>query len=265
MAEALEKRNDYFSKNSRVYSQGRPSHPPELFDYLVSLVPEKGLAWDVACGNGQAALQLARSFLKVKATDLSSQQLQYVIPRENIEYFTESAEEPNSSLFEPSSVDLITIAVGIHWFPHKEFYARVSKVLKPGGIIACWGYNYPRVNSEVDQVMFRLENDFFKPYDPPEFKHIVNEYSDLPWPFKYPENAHVTPDGIDRSFFINKSLNLEQYCLYLKSRSTAQLYIEKEGKDAVDLMYSELLKAWGNDPSVFRDVKWSLFLRVGCL
>ncbi|KAJ9050614.1 hypothetical protein DSO57_1012817 [Entomophthora muscae] len=113
--------------------------------------------------------------------------------------------------------------------------------------------------------MFRLENDFFKPYDPPEFKHIVNEYSDLPWPFKYPENAHVTHDGIDRSFFINKSLNLEQYCSYLKSRSTAQLYIEKEGKDAVDLMYSELLKAWGNDPSVFRDVKWSLFLRVGCL
>ena len=74
---------DLFSKQSDLYAKYRPTYPKELYDYIVSFVKEKDVAWDCATGNGQAAGVLANYFKKVIATDISAAQIERAIRKEN--------------------------------------------------------------------------------------------------------------------------------------------------------------------------------------
>ena len=66
---------DHFSSSSDQYARYRPHYPQAFFDYLNTIVPVKQIAWDAGTGNGQVAIQLAKSFAKVYATDISQNQL----------------------------------------------------------------------------------------------------------------------------------------------------------------------------------------------
>ncbi len=67
--------HDHFSSVARSYAEGRPSYPPALFDWLASLCATRDCVWDGATGSGQAAVDLARYFRQVIATDASAKQL----------------------------------------------------------------------------------------------------------------------------------------------------------------------------------------------
>ena len=67
---------DLFSGQSNEYRQFRPRYPIALFQYLSSLTPGHDLAWDVGTGNGQAALDLAKFYKQVVATDASKAQIE---------------------------------------------------------------------------------------------------------------------------------------------------------------------------------------------
>ena len=46
---------DLFIKQAEQYAEGRPSYPPEFFEFIASKTPSHDLAWDVGAGSGQAA------------------------------------------------------------------------------------------------------------------------------------------------------------------------------------------------------------------
>jgi len=66
---------DYFSDNSPGYSQFRPHYPQEMIQQIVSLVPNKYAALDVAMGNGQLVAKLADFFQHVYATGIREIQM----------------------------------------------------------------------------------------------------------------------------------------------------------------------------------------------
>ena len=111
---------DNFSKDSDLYAKYRPTYPKELFTYLFDLVENKDFAWDCATGNGQVAVELAKGFNVVKATDLSDSQLENATREDNINYSVQLAEKTN---FKNNQFDLITVAQAIHWFNFEQFYA----------------------------------------------------------------------------------------------------------------------------------------------
>lgn len=45
-----------YDKLAEKYLDGRPTYPAEWYKMLADLTPHHSLAWDVATGNGQAAL-----------------------------------------------------------------------------------------------------------------------------------------------------------------------------------------------------------------
>ena len=53
-----------------------------------------------------------------------------------------------SSLFEETSVDLISAGLCIHWFDRPKFYAECKKMLRPGGLLVAYGY---KLNSFEDK------------------------------------------------------------------------------------------------------------------
>lgn len=128
---------DNFSRQSIDYAKYRPHYPEELFGFLMPLLKEHHLAWDVATGNGQVANLLAEYFNQVIATDISENQLKHAIQKHNVMYRVESAEQ---SSLPDASVDLITVAQAIHWFNFEAFYREVRRTLKPNGLIVVIGY-----------------------------------------------------------------------------------------------------------------------------
>ena len=93
------------------------------------------------------------------------------------------------SELQPGSADLVTVAQALHWFEPERFYVEVSRVLKPGGILAVWTYgNQVLEDRAVNAVLSRVDQQVVGPYWPPERCHVEAGYSTISFP--YPELDH---------------------------------------------------------------------------
>src|SRR4051812_39633884 len=110
---------DNFSKQAAQYAQFRPSYPPAFYDFLTKNISSSAQALDLATGNGQVAVELAKTFHHVFATDISAKQLNNAPQKNNITYKVEEAERTD---FADQTFDLITVAQAIHWFNFESFF-----------------------------------------------------------------------------------------------------------------------------------------------
>jgi len=172
---------DHFSGHADVYREARPTYPPALFSWLAGLAPDRELAWDCGCGNGQATVALAPHFQRVVGTDPSANQVAEAQARSNVEYRVEPAE---ATTFGDAGIGIVTVAQALHWFDHGRFYGEVRRVLKPGGVIAAWAYSDCSTgDAAIDRIKDHLFNGLTGPYWPPERAHVESGYQSLPFPF----------------------------------------------------------------------------------
>ncbi|HET7065164.1 MAG TPA: class I SAM-dependent methyltransferase [Rudaea sp.] len=242
---------DHFSGHAAIYREARPTYPPALFAWLAQQAPDRELAWDAGCGNGQATAALAGHFKHVIGTDPSANQIAEAEPRPNIEYRVEPAEQPTLAA---GSASLVTVAQALHWLDHARFYEQVRRVLKPRGIIAVWSYAHCGVDdAAIDRAVTRLYVDLTGPYWPTERSLVETGYRTIPFPFveiaapPFPMIASWTADHL---------------LAYLRSWSATQRYIKALGEDPVTLIEPDLRAAWGDRAKV-RDVRWQFHVRVG--
>jgi ubiquinone/menaquinone biosynthesis C-methylase UbiE len=152
---------DNFSQQSKLYANFRPRYSNAMYHVIYKHVSCFDKALDVATGNGQVAVELAKKFKEIYATDISEKQLNEAPRLENVFYKVESAEE---ATFPYQYFDLITAAQAIHWFNFDKFYATVKRILKPDGIIAVIGYGLLSVNNEIDQWFHHFYKDITVTY-----------------------------------------------------------------------------------------------------
>jgi len=253
---------DLFSKQSKEYARSRPTYPRALFEYIVSLVDARNLAWDCATGNGQAAIALADYFKQVVASDISAKQIENSQQRSNITYRIFPAEK---TPLEDNSVDLITVAQALHWFDFDQFYSEVKRVLKKkkngksetGGIIAAWTYGLHSISPEIDKVSFHLYEDILgDKYWAPERKYVEAKYETIPFPFEQVPAPQ---------FQIELSWNMLDLVNYFHSWSSVQKFMEKNKHDPVSDILDSLEDAWGGKDRVNekRKVVWPLYVKLG--
>lgn len=241
---------DHFSAHAADYAAFRTGYPGELFDWLATLPARRGLAWDAGTGNGQAAVALAERFERVVATDPSAEQLAHAVPRPNVEYRLAAAE---ASGLPDGAVDLATAAQAYHWFDFERYAAEVRRVLAPGGAVAVWVYDLPRVAPRIDAAVDRLHKEIAGPYWPPERRWVDEGYLTMPFPF-----AEVPAPG----FPAETRWTLDRLLGYLGTWSSVRRYRQALGSDPLDLVTAEIAEAWG-EPDEVRPVRWPLHLRVG--
>ena len=75
-------------------------------------------------------------------------------------------------------MDLITVAVAIHWFNFDEFYREVRRVLKPDGILAVWTYSLTEISPEVDQVVRQYYYQTLQGCWPERIHYLEEKYGD---------------------------------------------------------------------------------------
>lgn len=241
---------DYFSELAAQYAEHRPRYPGRIFEYLASIAPQKNLAWDVGTGSGQAALELAKRFQRVIATDASSQQLKNAFRHKRIEYRAEPAEKTS---IVSQTIDLVTVGTAVHWFDLDGFYDEVRRVCRSGGILAVWVYNLPTIEPKVDKVLDMFTNKLLKPYWPERLHYLFEQYQTLPFPFE-----EITPP----KFTMETEWNLDNLVGFLSSWSAIRVYMKAEGVHPLEKVLDDLQKSWGN-PTKKKLVKWPLFFRIG--
>jgi ubiquinone/menaquinone biosynthesis C-methylase UbiE len=246
----LETFKDHFSTQSSDYSKYRPDYLQELYDFILSEVKERNVAWDCGTGNGQAAVVLSQYFENVYATDPSAEQLKNAAQTNNIEYRVASAEH---STLPDNSVDLITVAQALHWFDFEKFYAEVNRVAKPNAVIAVWSYENCFVSDAIDKVFQYFYKDILGDYWAYERKHVENAYLDIPFPFS---------DVKEKVFYMKKQWNLKDFMGYLSTWSAVQKYIKTNENNPLELVAGDFEKTWEN-PLITREVSFPVTVKIG--
>ena len=242
---------DHFSGASASYARYRPNYPAALFDFVATLAPQRRVAWDCATGNGQAAVQLARSFEHVIATDASGQQIANATPNPRVTYRVATAEESGIA---GVTVDLVTVAQALHWFDLNRFYAEVRRVAMPGAAIAVWSYGDPMLDDPLlDTALQQFNLGTLGTYWPSERHEVGAGYLQLPFPFK----EVPTP-----SLMLEQRWNLDAFTGYLRTWSAVAAYRAQHGTDPVADFERELAKHWSARETTHL-VRWPLTIRAG--
>ncbi|HZX28030.1 MAG TPA: class I SAM-dependent methyltransferase [Telluria sp.] len=242
-------KSDLFATQASFYRDFRPTYPAALFDWLAAEAPARGLAWDCACGSGQATLDLATRFERVIATDSSVPQLEQAELRPNIEYRCEPAE---ASSIAAGTVDLTLVAQALHWFDHPAFFAEVRRVSRPGALFAAVTYNLLSVSPALDAVIADLYWRTLAGCWAPERRHVEEGYRSIAMPFE----AVAAPP-----FELEATWSYAQLTGYLHSWSAVATYRKRNGTDPVPALEPALAAAWGD--AAERTVRFPLSVLAG--
>lgn len=215
--------------------------------FLADCCEKRGLAWDCATGNGQAAIALTPFFDRIIATDASEAQICSAAPHSRIDYRVARAE---GSGLDQSSVDLITVSQALHWFDIDRFFEEVTRVLVSGGVFSAWSYALCVVEPEIDAQVLELYLQIDE-YWPPERRIVEDRYRSI----ELPMPAIAAPE-----FEMTANWKADAMLGYLRTWSACQHYLRERRKDPVDTIEEALRGLWGAES---RQVRWPLALKVG--
>jgi SAM-dependent methyltransferase len=241
-----------FSGVAAEYAASRLMYPPELFEWLASLLTHQRTAWDAATGNGQAAVGVARYFKRVIATDRSADQIRHAMRHPRIEYRVAPAEE---SGLPAGSMDLVVIAAAIHWLDLPRFYDEVRRVIRAGGVLAAWTYHVAHVGPPLDKVLGPFYQDVVRPHFAHGARMVDARYEGL----SLPGTPLKTP-----SLNVSVRWNVEQVLRFVRTWSGVQSYMAVAGKDPVLEIERAVREALGGGDSAV-ELSWPLYLRASRL
>ncbi|KAK9997002.1 hypothetical protein SO802_021688 [Lithocarpus litseifolius] len=108
-----------YDKQADFYVEARPTYPTEWYSMLAALTPHHSLAWDVV-----------EHYDHVVGTDVSEAQLKLAMPHPCVRYLHTPLSMPYDELVDlirgENSVNLVTLAMAIHWFELPKFYSIVT-------------------------------------------------------------------------------------------------------------------------------------------
>ena len=241
---------DHFSNQAADYARHRPRYPAALFEWLSSLPDRRDRALDVACGSGQAAVSLCQDFPHVIGCEPSFAQLQHAETHPVLDYVCSTAEQLP---FADQQFDLITVAQAVHWFDHTRFNREAERLLKPGGLLAVWGYGLFSIEPAIDQLIEHYYSETIGSYWPPERHWIEKGYAGLPFPFA----ALDSPE-----FHIQVQWDLSQVIRYLFTWSATQHYLAEHEDDPLSDLEIRLAEHW-REPSQPKTIHWPIHLLAG--
>ncbi|KAK3864585.1 hypothetical protein Pcinc_029745 [Petrolisthes cinctipes] len=257
------------SNLTNKYIQYRPVPPLTLCKAVVDHVKKSrgddlGICGDIGCGSGQNTSFFSDYFREVVGVDVSPQQL--AIARTATQHLTNVTFKEGSAEqlpFADHSVDLLTCCASVHWFDCTKFFPEVERVLKPGGVLACYSYLVTSIhyNDKVISDIFKENWSSIKPYWPASHNVLWEEYSTLP---KLYEDDILIRKG---RFITEIDCTLDSVIGYISSWSPFAKLAKAEGNEAANAFLNNckqnLLKEMGtDDESVPIKHSFNYFLRM---
>ncbi|MCB5161305.1 class I SAM-dependent methyltransferase [Marinomonas algarum] len=232
------------------YSRTRPMYPAELYYWLSKQVANPGVVWDCACGTGQASVDLAAYFNQVEASDISESQVHSAAHHRRVNYRICPAEKTD---YPDNYFDVVVVAHALHWFDLETFWRELHRVLKPGGLFACWGYNWLQVGEAEDKVISETVLSELTDYWPAQSRLLWEQYNDIEFPFPLMQ----VPD-----FELKCHWSVTQTIDFIRTWSASQLRIQESGDEFL-LNASPLIREAWSTPNKKQDIQLPFFLKAG--
>lgn len=244
---------NWFDQGGASYALYRPDYPNELAAALAAVAPDRLIAVDVGCGNGQFTRSLANHFDTVIGIDPSADQLAHAQAHDRVVYRCAPAE---SLPVENASVSLITAAQAAHWFDLPVFYAEARRVSAPGAVLALISYGVPRMDpGQINDRLAQFHDVDVGPYWPPERQMVENGYADIEFPF--------APVAVPK-LAIKRLWNAHELLGYAGTWSAVRRACEA-GKDRTLVDFADdLLALWGH-PDRKRCIIWLITVKAGLI
>ncbi|KAK8733148.1 hypothetical protein OTU49_017454, partial [Cherax quadricarinatus] len=196
------------------------------------------LCVDVGCGSGQNTNMYTNYFQQVIGVDVSQEQVQLATKsctHHNVIFKHGLAEHLP---VEDESVELLTCCASVHWFNMETFYKEVERVLKPGGVFACYCYfgcdpiyNGKSYLSTYDE----LGRELYK-YFTENHKYLFTEYTSLP---AFSSEVQVISSR-ENKFSIETDVTLETILKEFSSWSSFIKLRKIEGEEAASRFLSKV-------------------------
>ena len=140
-----------FDSDAANYDRTRPRYCPELFAAVMSaadLTADAKLL-EIGPGTGQATEPFLDLGCQVTAVELGENLAEYLRMKyagdENLTVWQgDFLQFPEEEKF-----DLIYSATAFHWLPREEAFAKVQRLLKPGGMVVLF-WNHPVIGGSLD-------------------------------------------------------------------------------------------------------------------
>lgn len=132
-----------YTRQAAAYARYRPKYQASLYESIARYAAAHGtgskeVAADIACGSGQATVDISKMYARVVGVDANAEQMLKAPPAANISFQQSAAE---ATKLPATSCDLVTVAQALHWFDIPAFYAEAARILKPRGTLALWTYS----------------------------------------------------------------------------------------------------------------------------
>ena len=119
----------------------------------------------------------------------------------------------------------------------ERFYTEARRVLKPGGVIAVWGYDWMRTAQGFDALFTQGVLGKLKPYWPAQNRLLWGGYRTVAFPF---ERLEAPP------FEMRLTWSFEQFMQYVLTWTGTRKYLESHGARALDADWEALRREWGD-------------------
>lgn len=151
-----------FGQAAGAYSTFRPEYSPEIFEHILAAVPpgQRRVALDLGAGTGKATRALLEHFSEVIAVEpdaLMVEKLRAYAPGAAVHAV--KAEEFEQA---EASVDLVNIATALHWMDVQRVMELVTRCLRPGGILAVYGSDFPKTPDSIRAI---IRDEFAEHWD----------------------------------------------------------------------------------------------------
>ena len=124
----------------------------------------------------------------------------------------------------------------------------MERVLKPGGILAAWGYQLLYTGTELDSVIEHFHSQVVGPYWPPERALLDNGYTRIHFPY---------PRVPTQEVFMQATWQFSHLIGYLNTWSAVKQYQKAQGQNPIEIHWETLAKAWDLD-GVWKEQERSL-------
>jgi SAM-dependent methyltransferase len=178
---------------------------------------------------------LRRHFDVVEATDVSEAQIANAPEMERVRFSVQSSER---SGFADASFDAICVAQGLHWFELDKFWPEATRVLKPEGVFAAWGYGWPKLPPLLADLLQQSLLNVIAPFWSPQNRLLWNGYQTIVLPFPRIEVPR---------FALRVAWNVDELFMFLHSWSATRKCMEQQGDAFFRRSHESLRKAWGGD------------------
>jgi len=142
-----------FGAAADAYSAYRPEYSREIFERILAHIPvdRRHCALDLGAGTGKATRPLTECFSEVIAVEPDQRMAEKILavaPRALV--CVTSAEAFSQP---PGTVDLVNIATALHWMDVPRVMDNVTRWLRPGGILAVYGSEFPITPDPVKAIV----------------------------------------------------------------------------------------------------------------